>query len=63
MGIIRGADSRTSKHYAAVVELRETTKYWSTATGIKFRKTSGYGPGDFPRFKLDLNSIKTKEAK
>ena len=52
-----GADSRTPAGYACVVGVRETKLYWVTIFGMKYKKTTGQGIGDWPMYRLDLATI------
>jgi hypothetical protein len=60
-GIMRGADARTPRNWQKRVQLRETKNFWVTSYNLKFRKSTGFGAGDWPRFCLDLESIKEIE--
>lgn len=56
-GRLVGCDSRTSPNYSRLVELRGTKKYWITKHGDKYRKDTGWGVGDWPLLKLDLETL------
>lgn len=56
-GTIRGVDNRTPQAYQFRAALRETKLYWVTTHGMKYRKKSGRGMGDWPLFRLDLDSV------
>ena len=52
-----GADSRTPDGYTRIAGVRETKLYW-VAFGMKYKKTNGWGIGDWPMYKIDLSTIK-----
>ena len=62
-GTVRGSDSRTPEGYHYHVALRETKRFWVTSGGTKFRKSGGHGIGDWPMYRLDINSIKERASK
>ena len=56
-GTIKGVDNRTPDGYQFREALRETKRYWVTTHGIKYRKAGGRGIGDWPLYRLDLDSV------
>lgn len=56
-GIFHGADGRTPKDFKRRAVLRETKKYWITSLGKRFSKNFGSGPGQWPLYRLDLDTI------
>ena len=40
-----------------MVYLRETKNFWITPAGMKFRKQSGSGMGEWPTYHLQMESI------
>jgi hypothetical protein len=57
MAIEKGCDSRTPEKYSRTVFIRETKNFWVTEKGSKYRKESGRGMGDWPMFKIVIESI------
>jgi len=56
-GILRGNDARTSQGFREHVPLRETKKFWISGTGNKYRKHGGRAMGEWPMYRLDIDSI------
>jgi hypothetical protein len=53
-----GVDARTTKNYRRKVLLRETKTMWISKDGRRYLKRSGgYTAGDWPMFKLDIETI------
>ena len=61
IGYLIGSDARTPDKHRVKVSLRETKLYWIHNT-IKYRKRDGRGVGDWPLYRLDIDSIEIKEA-
>lgn len=62
-GYVRGCDARTPKEYRRKVQLRETKCYWIDKHGTRYsKKWDGSTPGDWPMFKLDLETIELMES-
>ena len=58
-GYVKGVDSRTSGINKKLVKLRETKTLWISQEGLRFsKKLGGYGPGEWPMWKLETESIK-----
>ena len=57
-GVIVGSDARVSSGFTKAIQLRETKLYWVSDYGHKFKKTTGYGTGDWPLYRLKLSSVK-----
>ncbi len=57
-GVVRGTDGRTPEGYHYKASLRETKRYWVTTGGTKFQKRDGRGIGDWPVYRLVVESIK-----
>ena len=56
-GFIVGCDNRISENYRKKIKLRETEKFWISEYGVKYRKTSLRGIGDWPLYRLEEGSI------
>ena len=54
---IRGNDARTPAGAKAKIKVRETKCYWISEHGIKYRKPTGHGVGDWPMFDLDIKTL------
>ena len=53
-----GVDARTTKNYRRKVLLRETKTMWISKDGRRYMKRrDGYTAGDWPMFKLDIETI------
>lgn len=59
IGIIRGCDARTPSDFKKWVRVRETKLYWITEHGTRYsKKWNGSGTGDWPLYRLMLDTIK-----
>lgn len=56
-GIMRGCDARTPDNFKRKVMLRETKMYWMDQYNTRYRKTDGRTRGDWPMYRLDLDSV------
>lgn len=54
----KGCDGRTSDNYRREVFIRETKNFWITDKGTKYNKSYGKTLGDWPMYKIVLESIK-----
>ena len=65
--IKKGCDARTPRDWRARVKVRETKLYWIDKFGHKYsKKWNGRGTGNWPMYRLDLDSIRplpSEEAK
>ena len=57
-GTIKGCDARTPDGYQFRSALRETKRFWVTTHGMKFRKQGGRGIGDWPLYRLEVDTVK-----
>lgn len=63
-GYIMGCDARTPKNAKALIRIRETKLYWIGQKGVKYsKKRDGATLGDWPMYRLELDSIKKLEEK
>jgi len=57
-GYVVGCDARTPEGYRRKVSLRETKTLWISKDGERYRKNrGGRVAGDWPMFRLDLDTI------
>ena len=61
-GYVIGCDARTPDNYRKKVRLRETKTLWVTESGVRFRKPHGRVSGDFPLYRVDIDSIRPIDA-
>ena len=54
----KGCDNRTPDNYRREVFIRETKNFWITTKGMKYHKHNGSCLGDWPTYKIILESIK-----
>ena len=52
-----GADKRTQPDFKKTIHLRELQRHWVSPTNLKFNKDSGRGTGDWPMFRIELDSL------
>lgn len=59
IGLIRGCDARTKPGYSCRVWLRETSNFYVSENGVKYRKRNGsqVGAGSFPLYYLDVKTV------
>ena len=63
-GIIRGCDARTPKDWRRTRRFRETKMYWIDEHGTKYsKKWRGQTTGDWPMYKLDMESLTPMEER
>ena len=62
-GILEGCDARTPDNCRSRKQFRETKLYWISQFYHKYSKKDGYGTGDWPMYKLVLESIKPLSEK
>lgn len=60
-GFLVGCDSRIPSLWRREIQLRETSRYWIANDGTRYDKRDGaqIGAGAFPRFRIDIESIKS----
>ena len=54
----KGCDARTPDNYYREVFIRETKNFWITTKGTKYNKSYGRTLGNWPMYKIILESIK-----
>jgi hypothetical protein len=57
-GIIKSRYENSTLYPTHRTKLRETKLYWVSHYHLKFHKKTGRGIGNWPVWRLDLNSIK-----
>ena len=63
IGYVTGCDSRICPEYRRKILLRETKYFWISKDGQRYcKKKFGRTPGDWPMYKIELDSIQPIEG-
>jgi len=58
VGAMVGCDARTKDGYQRTVKLRATKLFWISEHGLKFKRESGRGVGDWPVYRIVVETVK-----